>query len=150
MTLDPGVDEAFPLVVRSTGQLEDVAVELDAHPSVHVCPEPAPDGAYDRGERLRVPGEADDERAQHERLDRARPVRCGTRCSVLDGVDVEVEQLCSEALGEPLELDVVGSGAEVDREREFRGFAVQAWPPLDGDDSCYRSHKPAKRPDLDR
>src|SRR5918995_2469222 len=96
MTRDPDVDEALSLFVRGAGELEHVAVELDPHAAGLVGPEPAPDGAYERGERLRVACESNNEGADHQRLDRARIVGRRACRSRLDGVDIEFEQLGAE------------------------------------------------------
>ena len=47
MTLDPGVDEALPLIVGGAAQLEDVTVQLEPHAAVSVTADPSSDSAHE-------------------------------------------------------------------------------------------------------
>jgi hypothetical protein len=141
MAFDPRVDDALSLLVRASGQLEDVALDFDPHATVRVASEPAADSAHDGGERLRFTCEPDHEGADHQRLDRAGTVGGGTGRGRLDSVHVELEQLGAEAAGESFELLLLGAWTGVDRKLEVCGFGSQ------GDlfrqrrtRSCYYAH----------
>jgi hypothetical protein len=144
MALDPSVDEPLPLGVRRSGQLEDVAVQLEADTTLRVGPKPSADRAHERRERLGRSHEADDERARHESLDRTGALGRRAAGRRFDRVDVELEQLRPQAPAELFELVLVCPGAGVDRELECGGLAVQTCLlRRRGADSCYCGHKEA-------
>jgi membrane protein len=129
MARDPRVDHSIPLGVGRAGQLEDVAVELDAHLPVRAVADPRPHRPDERDERARVPRQLDDERAERDRLDRARVIGRRARDGGLDRVDVELEQLRAQALAEALQLVVVRVRARVERQLELCALVCQRVPP---------------------
>src|SRR5918996_2787202 len=140
MTLDPRVDEALALLVRDAGQLEHVAVELDADAAQSILSQPRAHCLHDGRERVLVPDETNEDGARDERLDGACALRCRLRPGALDRVDVEVEQLGPKAGGELVELVCVRAAAGVDGQLELGGFAHRTAASRRTARRCYSAH----------